>query len=129
METSVESKSPLGTASKQVAQRLFVIVENRLQLLLVEAEEERTRLLQAIGLALGVAVFGLLAVMALTVALVVALWDHSPIITLLALTALYVGAAILCFWRLDRLQRNWQTLPDTLEQLRKDRKCLEQSLF
>jgi uncharacterized membrane protein YqjE len=45
------------------------------------------------------------------------------------LTALYTVAAALLYVRLVRLQRDWQTLlPTTLDQLRKDRECLEKNL-
>jgi uncharacterized membrane protein YqjE len=119
----------IGDATKRIAQRMFVIVENRLQLLMVEAQEERERMLLAILLALCAAVFGLLAGVTLTVVIAVALWEHSPIIALLVLVALYTIAAMVFYGRLFRLQRDWQTLPGTLEQLKKDRECLEKTFI
>lgn len=53
----------------------MAIGENRLELLLVEAQEERERIVHALLLLLGVAVFGLLAAAALTGAIVVWLWE------------------------------------------------------
>jgi len=117
----------LADASSRMAHWLFVTLENRLQLLLVEVQEERERMLRAMWLGLGAAVFGLLAGIALTVTIVLALWGHSPIIALLVLTAIYAIAAAFLYMRLSRLQRNWQTLPGTIEQLKKDRECLEKS--
>jgi len=114
----------LVETSKRFARRLFTIGENRLELLMVEVQEERERLLHAILLALGGAVFGLLAGITLTAAIVVLLWERSPVAVLLTLTALY-GAAGVCIWRrLTGLLRDWQTLSATLDQLRKDRACL-----
>jgi uncharacterized membrane protein YqjE len=127
MELPAEIESPLGSAAKRMAQRLFVTLENRLQLLMLEAQEERERVLLAIWLALGAAAFGLLAGVALTVVIAVVLWEHSPVIALLVLTALYTVVALLFYARLVRLQRDWQTLPATLEQLKKDRECLEKT--
>jgi uncharacterized membrane protein YqjE len=75
-----------------------------------------------------VAVFGFLAATALTVALVVALWWLSPLSVLLTLAALYCTASLLLYQRFTFLQRNWETLPDTLDQLKKDRACLESHL-
>jgi uncharacterized membrane protein YqjE len=115
--------------TKRIAQRVFVIVENRLQLLMVEAQEERERVLLAILLALCASAFGLLAGVTLTVVVAVALWDHSPTIALLVLVALYTIAAMVFYGRLFRLQRDWQTLPGTLEQLKKDRQCLEKTFI
>jgi uncharacterized membrane protein YqjE len=129
METSLDNGLSLGGATKRIAQRLFVIAENRLQLLMVEAQEERERVLLAILLALCTEVFGLLAGVTLTVVIAVALWEHSPIVALLVLAAIYAAAAMVFYGRLFRLQRDWQTLPGTLEQLKKDRQCLEKTFI
>jgi uncharacterized membrane protein YqjE len=129
MKTSSDNGLHLGDATKRIAQRVFVIVENRLQLLMVEAQEERERVLLAILLALCAAAFGLLAGVTLTVVIAVALWEHSPIVALLVLVALYTIAAVVFYGRLVCLQRDWQTLPGTLEQLKKDRECLEKTFI
>jgi uncharacterized membrane protein YqjE len=68
--------------------------ENRLELLLVEAREERERIVHALLLLLGVAVFGLLAAAALTGAMVVWLWEYSRVAALLAVTGVYAGASL-----------------------------------
>jgi ElaB/YqjD/DUF883 family membrane-anchored ribosome-binding protein len=72
--------------SKTFVRRLVTIGENRLELLAVEVQEERERLLHAFLLALGVAAFGLLAGLTLTAAIVVLLWAWSPVAVLLILT-------------------------------------------
>ncbi|MBC8126718.1 MAG: phage holin family protein [Gloeobacteraceae cyanobacterium ES-bin-144] len=118
----------MATASKRIAKQVLLIGENRVELLLVELQEERERLLLAILLALGVAVFGLLAGIALTLAVAVAFWEHSPLIALFVLMAIYVITAFLLYGRLAGLKKDWQTLPATLDQLRKDRACLERTL-
>ena len=127
METPLDHERHIGGATKKVAQRVCVIVENRLQLLLVEAQEERERFLRSICLALGAVAFGLLAGIAVTLVIVVAMWDHSPLAALLVLSALYTLAALVFYVRLMRLQAGWQTLSGTLEQLKKDRECLEKA--
>jgi uncharacterized membrane protein YqjE len=106
----------------------LTIGENRLALLMVEVQEERERLLHAILLALGVAAFGLLAGAALTGAIVVWLWEISPVAALLVLTCLYGAAAVSLYRRLMQLLRDWQNFPATLDQIRKDRTCLEKNL-
>jgi uncharacterized membrane protein YqjE len=129
MQTPSDNEHPLGDATKRIAQRVFVIVENRLQLLMVEAQEERERVLLAILLAFCAAAFALLAGVTLTVVIAVALWEHSPILALLVLLALYSIAAVIFYGQLVRLQRDWLTLPGTLEQLKKDRQCLEKTFI
>ena len=128
MEESAVSFKQLASTSKHFARRLLTIGENRLELLTVEVQEERERLLHAILLALGVVAFGLVAGLTLTAAIVVLLWAWSPVAVLLILTGLYGGAAVCLYRRLTGLLRDWQTFSATLDQLQKDRVCLEKSL-
>jgi uncharacterized membrane protein YqjE len=128
MEESTASFRQLATTSKHFARRLLTIGENRLELLTVEVQEERERLLHAFLLALGVATFGLLAGLTLTAAVVVCLWTWSPLAVLLILTVLYAAAGIFLWRQLTILLRDWQTLSASLDQLRKDRACLEKIL-
>jgi uncharacterized membrane protein YqjE len=128
METASDSFQDLAATSRRLAQRLLTIGENRLELLTVEVQEERIRLLHAILLALGVAAFGLLAGMTFTAVIVVSLWAWSQVGVLLILTVVY-GAAGACLWQhLNGRLRDWQTLSASLDQLRKDRECLEKIL-
>jgi uncharacterized membrane protein YqjE len=128
MEEPTAGFGQLAATSKQFTRRLLTIGENRLELLTVEVQEERERLLHAFLLALGVAAFGLLAGLALTAAIVVLLWAWSHVAALLALTCLYGAAGIYLYRRLTGLLRDWQTLSASLDQLQKDRACLEKIL-
>jgi uncharacterized membrane protein YqjE len=128
MEETTFSLKPLASASTHFARRLLTIGENRLELLTVEVQEERERLLHAMLLALGVAAFGLLTVMTLTAAIVVMLWAWSSVAVLLTLTGLYGAAGVFLYRRLTGLLHNWQTLSASLDQLQKDRICLEKIL-
>lgn len=113
---------------KRLARLLLAIGENRVELLSVELQEERERLLCAVLLALGVAGFGLLAGMGLTAVIAFLFWKLSPLLALLGLTVIYGATALCLYWRLTRLLRDWQVLAATLDQLRKDRVCLEKHL-
>jgi uncharacterized membrane protein YqjE len=128
MEESAFGLGQITASTKHFAQGLFTIGENRLELLAVEMQEARERLLHAIILALGVAVFGLLALMTLTAAIVFLLWAWSPAAVLLIVTALYGGAGFYVWRRLSEMLRTWETLPATLDQLRKDGECLKKVL-
>jgi uncharacterized membrane protein YqjE len=110
--------------SMRFARRLLTIGENRLELFMLEVQEERERILSAVLLAAGMAVFGFLTGAALTVAVVVLLWHFSPVVVLLSLAALYAAAASILYQRFKVLQREWKTLPATIDQLGKDRACL-----
>jgi uncharacterized membrane protein YqjE len=128
MEPPPSNAGQLVEASKRLARRLLTIGENRFELLMVEVQEEREGVLRAILLALGVVAFGLLAAVALTGAIVVWFWEVSRLAALLVLAGFYGAAAVGLYRRLMRLLRDWQNFPATLEQLRKDRACLEKHL-
>ena len=128
MEPVASGVGKLAETSKRLARRLLIIGENRLELLMVEAQEERERLWHTLLLALGLAVFGLLAGITLTAAIVVWLWAWPPVAVLLAFTSLYAAAGIVLYRRLAGSLRDWQTLSASLDQLRKDRACLEKTI-
>jgi len=129
METAaIGSLKQLIADSKRFASRLLTIGENRLELLAMEVQEERERLLHAFLLALGVAAFGLLAGVTFTAAIAVWLWAYSPLAVLLILTGVYGAAGAYLYRRLTELLGNWQTLSASLDEIRKDRACLEKLL-
>ncbi len=128
MDESTVSFQQLTMTSKHFALRLLAIGENRLELLTVEVQEAREQLVRAFLLALAVAAFGLLAGVTLTAAIVVLLWAYAPVAALLALTCLNGAAAVALYRRLTAMLHEWQTLSASLDQLRKDRACLEEVL-
>jgi len=127
MEATTASVRQLAATSKQMARRLLTLGENRLELLAVELQEERERLMRAFLLALAVAVFGLLAALTLTAAIVLC-FPNSLVAALLTLTVIYATSAIILYRRVLGLLRDWQSFAATLDQFRKDRQCLEDLL-
>ena len=125
MAEATVSLRKLAADAKQFARRLLTIGENRLELLAVEAQEERDRLLQAVLLALGLAAFGLLATCTLTAAIVVLAWSWCPVAVLLILAGLYMLAAFWLARRLNSLLHDRQAFSASLDQLKKDRVGLE----
>ncbi len=128
MPEPVDNLGTLAATSKRFTRRLLTIGENRLELLVVEVLEERERLLKAFMLVLGVATVGLLAAITLTAAIVVLGWAYSPLGVLLGLTGLYGVIGIVLYRRLTSLLRDRRPFEDSLDQLRKDRACLEKLL-
>jgi len=128
MEQTTVNLAELAATSKRFAGQLITTGHNRLELLMVELQEERVRLLHAMLLALGVAALGLLGAMTLTAAIVILFWPFSPVAVLLVLTSLYATLAIFVRRQLTVLLRDWKSFPETIDQLRKDRACLEGTL-
>ena len=114
-----------GPILGRFARRLLSLGENRLELLTLEVQEARDRMFRDFLLALAVAGFAWMALLAGSVALMVGFWSSSPVVALLGLMGFHamVGAGLLLL--LLRRLRQWQALPDSLEQVRRDRQCLD----
>jgi uncharacterized membrane protein YqjE len=128
MEQAAVKFGQLAATSKHFARLVLTAGENRLELLMVEVQQERERLLSALFLAIGVAAFGFFAGIALAMTLVVVLWDIAPVAALLAVGSLAAGISIFLYRRLSVLRRDWKSLPATFDQFRKDCECLERKL-
>jgi len=128
MENGAVDTGEFIETSKRLARRLLTIGENRLELLTVELQEEREHFLRAIMLSLGVAIFCLLTGITFTAMVVVIAWPYAPITVLVSVTGLYGVTAYCLYRRLVGTTRGWQNLPATLDQLQKDRACLEKIL-
>jgi len=124
MESPVHGLLELAGMTGRAARRTLEMGATRIELLFLELQEERDRLLLSIQMALCAAVLGLLAGNALTLGVMVLLWEHHPAAALGAATLIYAGAAAFCCTRYARLQRDYQMFSATLDQLKKDRDCL-----
>jgi uncharacterized membrane protein YqjE len=125
MNASSVSFSRLSSTARSLSKLLLTIGENRFELLTLEMQEERERLLHALFLASCVAVCGLLAGIAVTAVAVVLFWEYSPMMVLLAFATLYTITGLCLLRRLAGELQNRQPLSASLDQLRKDRACLE----
>lgn len=128
MESAAASFKQIIAIAKRFANRLVIVGENRRALFMLEFREERARLLSVLLLALGVAAFGFLAWITLTATIVVVFWPLSPLAVLLTLTCLYGGVAVWLWQRLMHKLRDGRPFAATLDQLRKDRDCLDKQL-
>jgi uncharacterized membrane protein YqjE len=126
MEPLNETSSDWGPILKRFSRRLLALGENRLELLTVEVQEGRDRLIQDFLLALAVAGFGMIAVLAGSAALLVLFWTSYALVVLLGLMTVYGAVGVGLFLHLNRRLRAWQALSASLDQLRKDRHCLDQ---
>jgi uncharacterized membrane protein YqjE len=114
-------------ASKRLARQALTMGENRIQLFLLEIQEERDQIFHAFWLTMGIAVFVLLMGVALTILISLSCWQWSPAAALSILVMVYGGMAGFLYAQLVRLRREWQSFSATLNELRKDRECLEKN--
>ncbi len=101
---------------------------NRFELISVELQEERARLIQALLMTLGIAVLGLLAGISLTGAVAILLWKHSPGLVLIGMAAIQASSAWFLYRNLSRLLNIWTPMQGSLQQLEQDREALQRIL-
>jgi len=104
---------------------VLAILQNRLELLVVELQEERLRLFDALLLTAFVVALGFLTVAIATTAVLIVVWNQYGVIGLLAVSGFALVSTLFAYWRLRVRLKNWPLLSATLAELRKDRACLE----
>jgi uncharacterized membrane protein YqjE len=123
MDTSSEADVHLAGAVKKILWRLLAIGQNRVELLMIEMQEERARAQTIVFLCAGVAVFGLLAVLTITAVIACAFASHL-LLTLGILAGFYCIGAVFFYVKLSRMLQKWETFTDSREQFERDRECL-----
>jgi uncharacterized membrane protein YqjE len=114
----------LLATGKRILRSVGDLVQSRLELFLLELKEERIRLLDALLLVAACGVCALMTLASLTFTLVVIFWEHR-VLVLVGLTLAYGAGAVASFWILRNRLRDWQSFAATLEQIKKDRACLQ----
>jgi uncharacterized membrane protein YqjE len=100
------------------------LVQRRLEVIALDLQAEKTRALDLLVRAAAVIVLGVLALVAATATVVVALWDTSPVLVLTVVSVLYAaGATVLALGIQRRLRDGPRPFADTIEEFRKDREC------
>ena len=110
---------------RQLGVTILAIIQNRLELLIVELQEDRMRLFETL---LIVAAIVALAFFTLTLAaagVIILVWKMFGVAGLFVLAGIGLLATLLVCWRLRVRLRNWPLLAGTLAELRKDREWLE----
>ena len=114
----------LATVSR-VLGTLRSTVENRVELFLLEAKEDRLKLVEAVCLAVVAAGLAVMTMILVTFTIVVVFWDSYRLTALAALTLLYGTGAGVALAKLRSRLKSWQSFPATFEQLEKDRACFK----
>lgn len=125
MNPPEENAETLTGSLRQTASTLLAIGENRVELFLVELQEERQQVLSALLLAAGAFVFLLLALALVTITVAALFWDTHRTIALLTMGGIYVAAGGWLSWRLHLRIQQWESFSATLTELKKDRQWLQ----
>lgn len=112
-------------SSRRLLHTLLGTVQNRVELFAIEMQEEKCRLVETILCVVAVASFGLMTLTLITLTIVLLLWENSHVAALISLSVLYLAATAFA-WRALQARLNKRTpFSTTVEELRKDRSCLE----
>jgi uncharacterized membrane protein YqjE len=125
MDESKESSGVLLGAVRRLIDTGLGLAQTRLELLSVELQQEKNRLIELLAWVLIAVVLGLVALILVSFTLVVVFWDSGRVVILVLLCALYVGGAT---WAVQRarkiLKQSRAPLKDSIDELKKDRACL-----
>ncbi len=124
MSAPEDTRAGLWSSLKRVLDALLATVENRVELISVELQEEKCRLVEAILLAAGVAAFGMMTLTLITFTLVALFWDSARMTVLVALSVVYLGVTVAAWRALQARLKSRTAFAGTLDELKKDRSCL-----
>ena len=125
METDAPSHSGLLGSLRGLADGLVGSVHDRLELLGVELQEEKLRLIQILMWVGAVVILALMVAVFASVAVLVVFWDTARVAAALTLAGLYAAGlvgVILAFKKY--LARQPKPFAGTLAELREDRTCI-----
>jgi len=126
MDTAPGSGEGLFGSFKRLLRTLLAIAQNRLELLLVEAQEERARLFEALLLVGSVIVLALMTLMVATITIVALCLEMGRLDMVIGLGAIYLLATLGLYWRLRHRLKTWQPFSATLAELKKDKACSDE---
>ena len=116
---------PMWESLQRLVDTGLAIAGNRVELFAVELREEKCRLVEAILCAVAVAALGVMALTLVTFTVVVLLWDNGRMAALAGLAVLYLTGTFFAWRALQRRLKESLAFAATLEQIKKDRACLE----
>ena len=124
MAEPTDSPPGLFASLQRLWRTLLAVGLNRLELALVEVEEERRQIVEALLLILVVAMLALMTLLVGTLALVLAFWEQRMAV-LMVLGPVFLLATAIAYGKLRQRLDHWSTLPATLAELKKDKAWLD----
>jgi uncharacterized membrane protein YqjE len=126
MEPSNEDAPGLWLSLQRLGRTALGIAQNRVELLVVELEEERWRVVDALLLVAGAIVLALMTFIAGTFALVLFFPAEQRPVVLAVVAGLYLLATVAVLLKLRDRLKNWRSFSATLAELKKDKACLDE---
>ena len=111
---------------RRLLKTAFAITENRLELFLVELQEERLQLFDTLLLLGVVLILVAMTLMMFTMTVVMLCLKYERFDLLIALMVAYLVATAIGVWRLRIRFKGWAPFSGTVAELKKDKACLEE---
>jgi uncharacterized membrane protein YqjE len=109
---------------ERLVRTLVAVVHNRVELLVVEAQETQLRLFSLLLLTAATVMCGLMTQVMLALAIVLAVGQEHRAVAAAVITGVYLLATSVLYWRLRLKLKNWSAFSATQAELRKDREWL-----
>ena len=121
-----EAQAGIFASLGRLRKAFFAVAQNRLELLLVELREERWRFFDILLLAGLVLILAGMTLLVATVTIVLLCVQAERLDLVAWLTAIYLVAVIIGYWRLRSRLRNWEPFSATLAEIKKDKACWDE---
>jgi len=125
MDEEPTARLGLFKTLRRLGVTILSIIQNRLQLLVVELQEERLRLFNALLLVAVVVGLGFFTLITAVAAVLILVWNEFGVSGLIVASVLGLIGTLLTYWRLRSRLKHWPLLAGTLGELEKDRACLD----
>jgi uncharacterized membrane protein YqjE len=124
MSQGSDTRPGIWASLKRIVDTLLATAQHRIELLAVEWQEEKCRLMEALLCAVALAVFSIMTLTLATFLLVVVFWENGRLFALGGLIVLYLSGAMLAWRALQTRMKARSAFAGTLDELKKDRECL-----
>ena len=125
MADSQESAPGIFGSLRRLLDTLLATAQNRVELIALELQEEKCRLVELFLWMSAVVALGMMSLAMVTLTIVVLFWNNGRLAALITLSALYLLATAGAYWGLNtRLRKGNLPFSGTVSELKKDRECL-----
>src|SRR5258706_11958217 len=129
MSETPQTEDGLLAPVTRLLKTLVNLLENRLELFLIEIQEERVRLVDVLLLAAMGGLAALMTLILITLTVVVIFWENHRVLVLVLLTLAYATTAAVAFWTLRSRLNRWRAFTANLEEIKKDRAWVEKQHY
>ena len=124
MSDGSQKQSGVWASLKRICDTLLATAQNRVELIAVELQEEKCRIVEVVLCAAAVAAFGMMTLSLVTFTVVILFWENGRLIALGGLSVLYLIATTLAWRALQSRLKVARPFAATIDELKNDRVCL-----